>query len=153
MTSNVHLLTSLRFFTALFFRLTTSNKQENQTQKQCCQMCIQSQNAFFCNQWRVLNVDAQLKAHWLYSKPQVRKQHAFNRFPKTLFVLSFELNTAQPMRAMCIQSSPQDAIFDYLLNCTRNNMIIWQSIWSKLASWTYSGITLDIKVFSLWRTS
>ena len=31
--------------------------------------------------------------------------------------------------------------------------IIWQSIWSKLASWTYSGITLDIKVFSLWRTS
>jgi len=28
-------------------------------------------------------------------------------------------------------------------------MIIWQSIWSKLASWTYSGITLDIKVFSL----
>ena len=33
------------------------------------------------------------------------------------------------------------------------DMIIWQSIWSKLASWTYSGITLDIKVFSLWRTS
>ena len=32
-------------------------------------------------------------------------------------------------------------------------MIIWQSIWSKLASWSYSGITLDIKVFSLWRTS
>ena len=32
-------------------------------------------------------------------------------------------------------------------------LIIWQSIWSKLASWTYSGITLDIKVFSLWRTS
>ena len=32
-------------------------------------------------------------------------------------------------------------------------MIIWQSIWSKPASWTYSGITLDIKVFSLWRTS
>ena len=32
-------------------------------------------------------------------------------------------------------------------------MIIWQSIWSKLASWTYSSITLDIKVFSLWRTS
>ena len=31
--------------------------------------------------------------------------------------------------------------------------IIWQSIWSKLASWSYSGITLDIKVFSLWRTS
>ena len=31
--------------------------------------------------------------------------------------------------------------------------IIWQSIWSKLASWTYSGITLDIKVLSLWRTS
>ena len=29
----------------------------------------------------------------------------------------------------------------------------WQSIWSKLASWTYSGITLDIKFFSLWRTS
>ena len=26
-------------------------------------------------------------------------------------------------------------------------------IWSKLASWIYSGITLDIKVFSLWRTS
>ena len=33
------------------------------------------------------------------------------------------------------------------------HMIIWQSIWSKLASWSYSGITLDIKVFSLWRTS
>ena len=32
-------------------------------------------------------------------------------------------------------------------------MMTWQSIWSKLASWTYSGITLDIKVFSLWRTS
>ena len=27
--------------------------------------------------------------------------------------------------------------------------IIWQSIWSKLASWTYSGIKLDIKVFFL----
>ena len=26
-------------------------------------------------------------------------------------------------------------------------------IWSKLASWIYSGITLDIKVFSFWRTS
>ena len=35
----------------------------------------------------------------------------------------------------------------------RRYMIIWQSIWSKLASWSYSGITLDIKVFSLWRTS
>ena len=32
-------------------------------------------------------------------------------------------------------------------------MTTWQSIWSKLASWTYSGITLDIKVFSLWRIS
>ena len=32
-------------------------------------------------------------------------------------------------------------------------MMTWQSIWSKLASWTYSGITLDIKVFSLWHTS
>ena len=39
------------------------------------------------------------------------------------------------------------------INNEKNNMIIWQSIWSKLASWTYSGITLDIKVFSLWRTS
>ena len=37
--------------------------------------------------------------------------------------------------------------------CSQVRMIIWQSIWSKLASWTYSGITLDIKVFSLWRTS
>ena len=63
-----------------------------------------------------------LKSHKLYSKPQARKQRAFNRFPKTLFVLSFELNTAQPMRAMCIQSSPQDAIFDYLLNFPTNNI-------------------------------
>ena len=35
----------------------------------------------------------------------------------------------------------------------RVDKMTWQSIWSKLASWTYSGITLDIKVFSLWRTS
>ena len=33
------------------------------------------------------------------------------------------------------------------------HMMTWQSIWSKLASWAYSGITLVIKVFSLWRTS
>ena len=38
-------------------------------------------------------------------------------------------------------------------DCIYVYMIIWQSIWSKPASWTYSGITLDIKVFSLWRTS
>ena len=46
----------------------------------------------------------------------------------------------------------------YTVACTPSHiakcyMIIWQSIWSKLASWSYSGITLDIKVFSLWRTS
>ena len=37
--------------------------------------------------------------------------------------------------------------------CIHSNTMTWQSIWSKLASWTYSGITLDIKVFSLWCTS
>ena len=46
-----------------------------------------------------------------------------------------------------------DDIFHYLKLLRSFDTIIWQSIWSKLASWSYSGITLDIKVFSLWRTS
>ena len=64
------------------------------------------------------------------------------QFPRVVSFLLFNM-----MVSLGIGIS--DWIWVYLIM----HKIIWQSIWSKLASWSYSGITLDIKVFSLWRTS
>ena len=61
-------------------------------------------------------------------------------------------------RIVVRSASPLEHLLSFFLSFFRSSFfyslkMTWQSIWSKLASWTYSGITLDIKVFSLWRTT